>query len=150
MMVEGPTQRLTTEQRVFVVKSFFQTSNKTKTCHLFLIKKFNCRIKSDTVADIVDRLVENGAVGENRRSGRPPAAKYSEKQSLCEVSFLSAISQHLQDAAHLSLVFRKPLFYGFYPSCKWRSYRPRLVQQLMMMNSYDGLNFVKNSGDSRR
>jgi hypothetical protein len=48
---------LTVEQRVFVMKTFYQTDNKSETYRRF-DEEFNRQIKRDTVADIVYRFKE--------------------------------------------------------------------------------------------
>jgi hypothetical protein len=54
-MAEGVGQRLTAEQRVFLVKTFYQTNNKSETCRRFN-EQFNRQIDRHTVTNIVDRF----------------------------------------------------------------------------------------------
>jgi hypothetical protein len=68
-MAEDVGQGLTTQQRVFLVKTFYQTNNKSVTCRRF-DEQFNLQIKRHTVTDIVDRFEENGTVDDKKRSGR--------------------------------------------------------------------------------
>ncbi len=56
-MAEGVEYTLTTEQRIFMVKDFYQTNNNTETCCPFN-EQFTCQIKRDTVADIVDQCFQ--------------------------------------------------------------------------------------------
>ena len=61
--------RLTTEQRIYAVKTFYQTDNKSETCRLFN-NEYGRTVKRDTVSDIVKRFEETGTVNEMPRSGR--------------------------------------------------------------------------------
>ena len=64
-MAEDVGHKLSTEQRVFVVKTLYQTNNKSEICRRF-DEQFNHQIKRDTVADIVHRFEENGAVANEK------------------------------------------------------------------------------------
>ncbi len=70
VLAEAIGQRFSTEQRVFVVKTFYQINNKNKTCRRF-DEQFNRQTRRETVADSVDRFEENGTVDDKKRSDRP-------------------------------------------------------------------------------
>ena len=64
-MAEDVGQRLTTEQRAFVLKMFYQTNNNSETCRRF-DEEFHRQIRCETVANIVDRFEENGTVDKKK------------------------------------------------------------------------------------
>ncbi len=112
-MAEGIQHTLTTEQRIFVVKTFYQTNNKIETCRRF-DEQFSRRIKRNTVADIVDRYEESGKVDDRKRTGlsfviRTEGNKEAVKSLFSNNSTTSTIGVPL-----LNLVVRKRLFCASY------------------------------------
>jgi hypothetical protein len=60
-MAEGVEHKFTTEQKVFLIKSFYETNNKSETCRRFS-KKLNRQTTRETLGDIVKRFEENEPV----------------------------------------------------------------------------------------
>jgi hypothetical protein len=54
-MAEGVEHKLTTEQKVFLVETFYKTNNKSETCRRFS-KKLNRQTTRETLGDIVKRF----------------------------------------------------------------------------------------------
>ncbi len=86
VMAEGVEYTLTTEQRIFVVKTFYQTNNKSETCRRFN-EQFHRQIRRETVADIIDRFEENGTVDDKKRSGRPFVVRTEENKAAVKSLF---------------------------------------------------------------
>ena len=61
--------RLTTHQRIFIVKPFYKTENKSETCRLFE-REFQRTVKRDTVANIIQKFEDTGSTEDIKRSGR--------------------------------------------------------------------------------
>ncbi len=85
-MAEDVGQRLTTEQRVFVLKAFYQKNNKSETCRRF-DEQFHRQIRRETIADIIDRFEENGTVDDKKRSGRPAVVRTPENRAAVKSVF---------------------------------------------------------------
>lgn len=85
-MAEDVGQRFISEQRVFVSKMFYQTSNKNETCRRF-DEQFHRQIRREIIADIVDRFKENGTLDENKRSGQPAVVRTPENKTAVKSVF---------------------------------------------------------------
>jgi len=127
MMVEDVGQRLTTEQRVFLVKTFYQTNSNSETCRGF-DEQFNRQIKLHTVTDIVERFEENGTVDDEKRSGRPAVVRTVENTAAVTSVFSNdPITSTRHAASELDILETSIL--RMLSDLHLRPYRPRLVQQ---------------------
>ena len=79
--MEEKTQRLNKDQKVFVVKTFYENSNKSETCRLFE-GKFQRNIKRDTVSKLIQQFEDTGSTDDLPRPGRPVTACSPEN---CEI-----------------------------------------------------------------
>ena len=96
LKMEEKTQRLNKDQKAFIVKTFYETSNKSETCRLFE-GKFQRNIKRDSVSKLIKRFEDTGSTDDLPRSGRPVTACSPEKiVTLFDVLFLQAL-QSQQD-----------------------------------------------------
>ena len=71
-MAESNNSKLTTEERVFLIKTFYKTDNKSETCRRFQ-EKFGRAVKRDTIANLSLGCVKEFSVcqkAENERSTR--------------------------------------------------------------------------------
>jgi len=127
-MAEGFEYTLTVNQRVFVIKTFYQTNNKSETCRRFK-EQFNRQIKRDTVTDIVDRFEENGDVDDRKRSGRPFVVRTEENKAAVKSLFSKDPTTSTRRAAS-DLGISKTSILRILSELNLRPYRPPLVQQL--------------------
>ena len=127
-MAEGVGQRLTTEQRVFVIKTFYQTNNKSETSRRF-DEHFNRQIDRHTIANIVDRFEKNGTVDDEERSGRSVVVRTVENTAAVQSIFSNDPTTSARRAAS-KLVISKTSILRMLSHLHLRRYRPRLVQQL--------------------
>lgn len=127
-MVESVEYKLSTEQRVFIIKTFYQTNNKTETCRHFN-KQFNRQIKRDTVGDIVDRFEENGKIDDKKRSGRPIVIRTVDNRDAVKSLFTNDPTTSTRRVAS-EMGISKTSILRILSDLKLRLYHPRLVQQL--------------------
>ena len=86
LKMERKTQRLNKDEKVFVVKTFYENSNKSETCRLFK-EKFRRNIKRDTVSKLILRFEDTGSTDDLPRSGRPVTACSPENREIIRVAF---------------------------------------------------------------
>ena len=81
LKMEEKTQRLNKDEKVFVVKTFYENLNKSETCRLFE-KKFQRNINRDTVSKLIQRFEDTGSTDDLPRPRRPVTACSPEN---CEI-----------------------------------------------------------------
>ena len=86
-MKNGCERRRTNEQRVFIVKTFYKTKNKSETCRRFR-EHFNQSLKRDTVAGIINRFEATGSVADLPRPGRPRSITTEENKKIVEATVI--------------------------------------------------------------
>ena len=69
-----------------MVKTFYQTNNKSETC-LHFNERFARQIKRDTIAYIVDRFEENSKVDDKKRTDRPFVVRTEENRAAVKSLF---------------------------------------------------------------
>ena len=114
--------------REFVVKTFYETNNKSKTCRRF-DEQFHRQIKRETVADIIDRFEENGTVDDKKRSGRPAIARTPENKAAVKSVFSNDPTTSTRRAASELGISRRSI-QRMLSDLHLHPYRPRLVQQV--------------------
>ncbi len=127
-MAEGIQHTLTTEQRIFVVKTFYQTNNKSETCRRF-DEQFSRQIKCNTVADIVDRYEESGQVDDRKRTGRSFVIRTEGNKEAVKSLFSNDSTTSTRRAAS-ELGSSKTSILRILSGLKLRPYHARLVQQV--------------------
>jgi hypothetical protein len=86
-----------------VVKTFYQTNNKSETCRRFN-EQFSRQIKRDIVTDIVDRFEESGKIDDRKRTGRPFVVRTDEsKESVKSLSSNDPTTSIRRAASELSI-----------------------------------------------
>ncbi|CAF4207689.1 unnamed protein product [Rotaria sordida] len=127
-MAEGVDHKLSVEEKVFLVKTFYETNNKSETCRCFF-EKFNRRTTRETVGDTVKRFEESGTVAEKKRSGRPVVIRTEENKAAVKSVFSKYPTTSTRRAASM-LGISKTSILRILGDLGLRPYRPRLVQQL--------------------
>ena len=84
--MEGKTQRLNKDQKVFVVKTFYENSNKSGKCRLFE-GKFQRNIKRDTVSILIQRFEDTGLTDDLPKPGRSVTACSPENREINQGPF---------------------------------------------------------------
>ena len=75
------TQRLNKDEKVFVVKTFYEISSKSETCRLFE-GKLQRNVKDDTISKLIQRFEDTGSTDDLPRPGRPVNACSPENREI--------------------------------------------------------------------
>ena len=117
-------QLLTIEQRVFVVKKYYETSNKSETC-LFK-EQFDRVTKWRTVSNIVERFEETGSFDELPRSGRPTTVCSPENARVVQAVYAEGPTKSTRRSS-LELRISRTSIHRMLHSLELHPYRPHLV-----------------------
>ena len=90
--MEEKTQRLNKDQKVFVVKAFYENSNKSETRRLF-DGKFQRNIKRDTVSKLIQRFEDTSSTDDLPRLGRPVTAGSPENREIIRGAFFLSLTK---------------------------------------------------------
>lgn len=120
--------RLTTHQRIFIVKTFYKTENKSETCRLFK-REFQRTVKRDTVADIIQKFEDTGSTEDIKRSGRRSSICTDKNKCVVKNAFTQSPTKSTRRASQELGISRRSIQRMLY-QLEMKPYHPHLVQAL--------------------
>ena len=128
LKMERKSQRLNKDEKVFVVKTFYENSNKSETCRLFK-EKFRRNIKRDTVSKLILRFEDTGSTDDLPRSGRPVTACSPENCQIIRVAFSLSPTKSTRRAS-MELNISGASIRRLLSQLRLKAYRPHLVHAM--------------------
>lgn len=126
--MEVHAQRLNKQQKIFVIKTFYQTDNKCETRRIFL-EHFNRNIKRDTVYDLIKRFEEQGSISDLPRSGRQKTINSPENRDVIRGAMAQSPTKSTRRAA-LELGISRTSIRRLLHELKLKPYHPHLVHAM--------------------
>ena len=127
-MAESNNSRLTTEERVFLIKTFYKTDNKSETCRRFQ-EKFGRAVKRDTIANLIYRFEITGSCEDLPRCGRPKSVCNSGNRQIVEDGFMSSPRKSTRRASQ-ELGISQTSIVRLLHDVHLKPYRPYLLHSL--------------------
>ena len=127
-MAESNNSRLTTEERVFLIKTFYKTDNKSETCRRFQ-EKFGRAVKRDTIANLIYRFEITGSCEDLARCGRPKSVCNSGNRQIVEDGFMSSPRKSTRRASK-ELGISQTSIVRLLHDVHLKPYRPHLLHSL--------------------